>query len=100
MLTLLVVLVLVLLVGFPIFFVLLGGTLTARVERLRKESIADSEGILNRTFDGSGSATFKTSSASIPYGTVILGAKERGYRVLSQAGRSEDDMTIVFEKIA
>ena len=94
----LVVLVLGILVGFPIFFVVLGGTLTSRVERLKKASIADAAGTLDRVFDGSGAVTFKTSSASLPYEMIITGARDRGYRMLSQAGRREDDMTIVFEK--
>ena len=97
---LLIILVLLIIGGVMLFPFLVGGVaLMAR--NGEKNAKANAPDILDDSFDGRDDVVFKISMASLPFEDVVIGAKERGYRLASQ---SSDDRwggkTLVFERIA
>lgn len=75
-------------------FVILAGT-----ERSQKKAEANAGEILARTFDGTAHVTFPMNLATLKYGTVVTGAAERGYKLVSQAGNQYGPTELVFEKV-
>ncbi|MEV4777453.1 hypothetical protein [Microbacterium sp. LWH12-1.2] len=53
---------------------------------------------LDKLFNGATDVTFSGHLRSMKYETVILGAKERGYKVAHQAGDPKATFTLIFEK--
>lgn len=86
-----------LLVGVAIFGVL-GFFVLAGANSSQKDSEAKSEKILDEAFDGTETVVFKIHMQSIKYETAILGAKARGYSLLSQSGGAHGANTLIFEK--
>jgi hypothetical protein len=70
-----------------------------RSDRILKEAIANAPAILDASFDGRENVAVKTTWVSLPYEQVIIGAKDRGYRLTNQTGTSNSDATLIFEKI-
>ncbi|MFA5901635.1 MAG: hypothetical protein WC829_21255 [Hyphomicrobium sp.] len=81
-------------------FGLFGFLLLRSVSKGQKESEANSEQILNRTFNGSQDVTFKINAQSVKYETVIIGAKKRGYKLVHQAENQYGPHTLIFEKVS
>ena len=56
--------------------------------------------ILDRAFDGRRDVSFKVGRGTIAYETVVIGAKKRGYRLVSETLDSRDGSakTLIFEK--
>lgn len=77
-----------------IMFFIFGGLI--KVEHDQKKAEADADRILDATFDGRSDVTFTPHMRTLKYETVILGAKERGYKLTHQAGNQYS--TLVFEK--
>ena len=91
----LVLLGLLLLAGFGIF----GFWLLFRVERDQKKAEANADSALDALFDGRSDVTFSGHMRSLKYETVIVGAKERGYKLAQQAGNPKGALTLIFEKV-
>lgn len=101
MLSLMIILVLVLF-GLVVFgvgaFLVLGGVL--KIERDQNKAEKDSARILDATFDGREDVTFVAHMRTLKYETVILGAKERGYKLTHQSDGQHGPMTLIFGKVA
>lgn len=69
-------------------------------EKGRKRSEANAPAILDEVFDGSDSVAFKVTARTLPYEKVIIGARERGYSLLSETADSPDGdrKTLVFAR--
>ena len=70
-----------------------------KVEGDQKKAEANSSQTLDALFDGKPDVTFNGGWRSMKYETVILGAKERGYRLANQSGDAKKAYTLIFEKI-
>lgn len=81
------------LLGVFVFFVF-GGLF--KVDHDQKKAEANAKQILDATFDGRPDVTFTPHMRTLKYETVVLGAKERGYKLTHQAGNQYS--TLVFEK--
>lgn len=79
--------------GMIVFFVF-GGLF--KVESDQKKAENDADRILDAAFDGRPDVTFTTHMRTLKYETVILGAKERGYKLTHQASGSYG--ALMFEK--
>lgn len=66
--------------------------------RAQKKAEADAPKTLDSTFDGSETVTVAVNMSTMKYETVIVGAKERGYKLLSQADNQYGPHTLIFEK--
>lgn len=95
-----VVILAVLLIGF---FMLMGLALPlaigslARDEKSRKAAVANAPAILDGAFDGSPDVVFKVSARTLPFEDVVIGAKARGYKMLSETTEPAGK-TLVFTK--
>lgn len=78
--------------GFFGFFVI-GSTF-----RKQKKAEANSEQILDRTFDGRSNVTVELGLATLKYDTVINGAEARGYALTHQASNKYGPSTLMFRK--
>lgn len=68
-------------------------------EKARDAAAADAPALLDATFDGRPDVVFKVTARTLPYEAVVLGAKDRGYRLLSQADdQATRTQTLVFTK--
>lgn len=74
----------------------------SRDEKARAAAEANGEAILGTAFDGRDGVVFEVTPRSLPYGTVILGATQRGYTLLSETtdSPSGDRKTLVFTRAA
>ncbi|MGP5376325.1 hypothetical protein ACTXM8_10070 [Brachybacterium alimentarium] len=95
--------------GIIIFFVLalvagvcLAGWLAIAMivgsSRAQKKAVANAPTILDGAFDGRDDVVFKVNMESLPFEDVILGAKQRGYRLSSQSQDTEHSQTLIFER--
>ncbi|GAA1323743.1 hypothetical protein ACFSWE_09570 [Leucobacter albus] len=75
------------------FFVLLG------TNKSQKSAEANSAQILDKAFNGEPTVTFKINMQSLKYETVVIGAKERGYKLEHQADGKYGPHTLIFEKL-
>lgn len=95
---LLILLVILILGSVAIFPFLVGGVAVA-ARNGEKSAKANAPTILDSSFDGRDDVVFKITMASLPFEDVVIGAKERGYRLASQ---SSDDRwggkTLIFER--
>lgn len=69
-----------------------------KVDSDQKKAEANSKGSLDSLFDGRQSVTFSGHMRSMKYETVIVGAKERGYKLEHQAGDPKRAFTLIFER--
>lgn len=83
--------------GFA-FFGAIG--LLARDEKGRKTALANSERLLDGAFDGSKHVTYESTPRTLPVSAVVIGAEERGYRLLSQDEAPGQRVTLAFKKKA
>ncbi|WP_336647521.1 hypothetical protein [Microbacterium sp. MMO-10] len=86
-----------LVIGLGLFgffgFWILGST-----SRRQRNAELNAEQILDDAFDGSPDVTFTINMTTVKYETVILGAKQRGYRLVHQADTQYGPRTLIFEK--
>lgn len=92
------ILVLFLLVGLALFG-LFGFWLLGSTSRSQKKAENNSKQILDEAFDGRSDVTFKVNMATLKYETVVMGAKERGYKLVHQAENQYGPHTLIFEKV-
>ncbi len=94
MLEALIAIVVIAVMGFGIFgFLILG-----KVSRDQSKAEANAGLALDALFDGRPDVTFSGHMRSMKYETVILGAKQRGYKLATQAGDPKGAFTLIFEK--
>lgn len=71
------------------------------VTSAQREAVEKAPATLDATFDGREFVTFTVSMGTLPFDQVVIGARERGYRLDSQSGRdSYGTQTLVFAKAA
>lgn len=77
-----------------------GGGIFFWMERSRKKAEENAPAILNAAFDGGEDVVFKVNMETPSYETVVLGAKQRGYRFSSETNDSQSGSakTLIFEK--
>lgn len=77
-----------------------GGGLFAWGERSRRRAEERAPQILDAAFDGRRDVVFKVNLESPSYETVILGARQRGYRLTSETtdSPSGEAKTLIFRK--
>ena len=80
-----------------VVFMVFGGLFAAESDQKKAEK--DSASILDAAFDGRSDVTFTINMRSLKYETVILGAKERGYKLTHQAENQYGPHTLMFEKV-
>lgn len=89
--------VLLVLAGLALFgafgFMLLGA-----VNRGQQKSEKDATQILDNAFDGRPDVTFTINMQTLKYETVVLGAKQRGYKLVHQAENKYGPHTLIFVK--
>lgn len=73
--------------------------LLASTSRKQKKAEANAPTLLDHTFDGRDTVTVAVNMTTMKYETVIVGAKERGYKLLSQAENQYGPHTLIFEKV-
>lgn len=99
----LVVLVLLLVLGFFLMSglgAILGFGLFASEEKSRRKAVADAPAILGAVFAGQPDVVFKVTPRTLPYETVLLGAKDRGYRLVGETSEASGNVkTLVFTKV-
>ena len=88
--------IVVLVVGFAALgvfgFLMLGG-----IERKQRKAEANADAILDAEFDGRPDVSVNVTMVGLKYDTYVIGAKQRGYRLLSD-GRAGGYGPVVFEK--
>jgi len=94
------------LVGLFIFFGLLVGVFVVvvfaglfKLEGDQAKAERNAAQILDETFDGRSDVSFNLHMRTLKYDTLVMGAKERGYKVSSQALNEYGAGTIIFEKL-
>lgn len=73
-------------------FLMLGG-----IERKQRKAEANAAQILDAEFDGRPDVSVNVTMVGLKYDTYVIGAKQRGYRLLSD-GRANGYGPVVFEK--
>jgi hypothetical protein len=66
--------------------------------REQKKAEANAPRLLDDAFDGSDTVTVTVNMSTMKYETVVVGAKERGYKLLSQADNQYGPHTLIFER--
>lgn len=94
MLIALIVLGVLVLGGFGIF----GFTFLFKVEHDQKKAEDSAAAALDAAFDGRPDVTYPINMRSVKYETVILGAKQRGYKLVHQADNQYGPHTLMFER--
>lgn len=92
----------VLIIGVLLFagvvaFLVIGGLF--KVESDQNKAEKDAARILDETFDGRRDVTFTTTMRTLKHATVVLGAKERGYRLANQVTGQYGYGTLMFELV-
>lgn len=77
----------------------LGIWVLASTSRKQKKAEANAPALLDQAFDGRDTVTVSVNMTTMKYDTVIVGAKERGYKLLSQADNQYGPHTLIFEKV-
>lgn len=80
-------------------FGILGFVVLAKVDGDQKKAEMNAPAALDALFDGRDDVTFSGHMRSMKYETVILGGKQRGYRLANQGGDPKGAFTLMFEKI-
>lgn len=73
--------------------------LIVHTSRESTKAKANAPAILDEAFDGSDDVVFKINMVSLPFEDVMLGAKQRGYRLASQSKDTEHSQTLIFERV-
>jgi hypothetical protein len=68
-------------------------------ERRRRKALADEAVILAGTFAGEGDVVVKVGPDTLPYENYVLGAKARGYRLLSTIEEAGHRQTVIFTPV-
>lgn len=76
--------------------VIFGGVLKTESTQAKAERNADA--LLDAEFDGRPDVVFKINMVGLKFETVVLGAKQRGYKLVSQAENQYGPSTLIFEK--
>lgn len=85
------------LLGFGgIAWLVIGGA--AKLEHDQKKAEQNADVTLDAAFDGRENVSFTINARSLKYDTVVIGAKERGYKLLHQAENQYGPHTLIFEK--
>lgn len=92
--------ILLLLVGGLALFGFFGFGVLGLVGRNQKKAEQNAEQILDDAFDGRPDVTFTINMQTLKYDTVVLGAKQRGYKLTHQADNQYGPHTLVFEKVS
>lgn len=92
--------IVVLFVGGLLIAGFLGFGLFAYGEQARARAEKKAPAILDAAFDGRENVVYNINMESVSYETAVLGAKERGYRLLSQTDDTPEGFskTLIFEK--
>lgn len=92
--------IVVLVIGGMIFAAWAGFGLFLYGNRTRKKAEANAPAILDKAFDGRSDVVFKVNLETPSYETVVIGAKQRGYRLVSETNNtpSGEAKTLIFEK--
>lgn len=90
---------LVLVVVALIVLGVLGALLLGSVGASQRKAEANAEQILDASFDGSPDVTVTVNMSTLKYETVMLGAKQRGYKLAHQADNKYGPHTLIFEKV-
>ena len=88
----------IVLIGLALFGVF-GFLILRSVNKGQKKSESNATQILDDAFDGSPDVTFKINMQTLKYENVILGAKERGYKLVHQADNQYGPHTLILEKV-
>lgn len=80
-------------------FGIFGFAMLFKIDRDQKKAEGNSDSALDALFDGRSDVTFKGHMRSMKFETVVLGAKQRGYRLASQGGDTNGAFTLMFEKV-
>lgn len=69
--------------------------------RRRKKAEANAPAILDAAFDGRPDVAFTVNLETLPVDTVVIGAKQRGYRLVEklQKSSSGEAWTLMFERV-
>lgn len=99
MTTFIVIVLLIVVVGLVVAGAL-GIGLFSYGERARAKAEDRAPAILDSVFDGSDDVVYKVNMESVSYETAVLGAKERGYRLVAQSDDVEGGAakTLIFER--
>ena len=68
--------------------------------RARQRAIENAQTFLDQTFSGEPTVSVKATAESLPYERIVIGAEERGYRILSQTSKGQYGQTLVFTRKA
>lgn len=68
-------------------------------ERKRKKAEANAPALLDDLFNGEETVSVTLNFTTMKFDTVVVGAKERGYRLIGQASNQYGPSSAVFEKI-
>jgi hypothetical protein len=72
----------------------------ARDERAQKRAEASASALLDQAFAGQPTVVYTVTSQSMRYETVVLGARERGYQLLSESlNPTTNDRALVFAQV-
>lgn len=87
-------------VGFLLFAGVIGYFSFAEGERAREKAEANADAFLADTFDGRPDVIVTINMRTPSYETVVLGAKERGYRLVHESTvvESLDVKRLIFER--
>lgn len=80
-------------------FGVLGWWVLLHAENRQEAAERNAESILDATFDGREDVSFTVNLKTLKYETVVIGAKQRGYRLTSQEDTEYGPRALVFEKI-
>lgn len=91
----------VLIVGGMMIAGFFGFGLFAYGEHARAKAEERAPAILDAAFDGRENVVYKVNMESVSFETAVLGAKERGYRLLSHTDDTPDGVakTLIFERV-
>lgn len=89
----------VVVLGFVVFgLLLLLGVVGS--SRAAQKNVDNAESVLDAAFDGRDDVTFQITLVSLPFATVVAGAKARGYRLAHQSGADKyGGQTLMFERV-
>lgn len=84
---------------FAAVFVVLVFAGVFKTERDQASAERNATEILDKAFDGRPDVTFTTNMRSLKAETVVLGAKQRGYKLASQIINEYGYGPLIFEKV-
>lgn len=88
----------VLIVLFVMLIGIAGIVLLTSASKAQRKAENSSERILDETFDGRDHVTYTVNMRSLKYGTVVSGARERGYTLVSQDNNQYGAGELVFAR--